>query len=536
MFKGSDNSANRSDEFKTGLGTTEDAAKRHADKAISLRREKREDKIQRMRNRNHCGGANAFELSNVIAMRDAFIATRSYESSQFLKHFMHVSEAEAINEILCVPLVEACIHAIAEQNHPPAFGGGTSGSGVMCNAADCLVNIAADIDNAHIPAIGKAIFARPAFYAVMNQHLCNKDSPIRHDMWKVLANMACMCQDARNVMLQSIVFVAPSTGNALPIFASEFDKRDASTLPILLVLLMGVCASPDAVIPEAFMMAHWRRIVNLLPFFLPEPQREEQPMEVLEYTLTIIQKTLEKSSEQRAVQMVAMEPPAVAFMVGLCRRVSGVNFNVLRVQRILVMLSKYNTPGQEFLHAMRNAGCIPLMTELSVNANERIQKEALMWIGNYAAEGPAFVKHLLDGNAFDGIIGFLRRAPKQHVLDQALYVLVAAVKACCPPRPSGGGDNNILQTLITHKQFINFTVRHVGQVGCDTRTCDILSMWVALLKWNRKFVQPILEETHGLERVDDLLGSQNVAIYKLASQVDDIVHSGRGGMMDTMDD
>jgi hypothetical protein len=219
----------------------------------------------------------------------------------------------------------------------------------------------------------------------------------------------------------------------------------------------------------------------------------------------------------------------IAFMVGMCKRVSIINYNQIRVQRILVMLSKYNAPGNVFAHAMRAAGCIPLMAGLSVSGNERVQKEALMWIGNYAAGGHAFVQHLLECNAFDGIVGFLRRAPKQHVLDQALYVLTAAVQQ----QEEIAGT---LRSLLTQKHFLEFTSRHVGQVGCDTRSADILGMWVALLKWNRTFVQPLLEESHGLERVDQLLGSPNPVLYRLASQVDDIVHAARVQHMDTRDD
>lgn len=544
MFPQGSAAANRKDEFKTGLGDTEAVVKRHAEKARALGREKRDDKIQRMRNRNHYepNSQTMFELSQVIAMRDAYIATQSLESIQYLKHFMHVSKAEAVNEILCVPFVDALMRSISAANY----------AGVMCAAADCLVNATAELSDEHIPLIGKAILARPEFYAVLNQHLCNNDSPIRFDMWKVLANLACMCQDAREAMLKSCVFVVPpaSTRPAppggstpLPIFASEFDKRDPATLPMLLVLLMGICASPDAVIPEPFMMAHWRRVVGLLPLFLPDPQREEEPMELLEYTLTVIQKTLEKATPERAVQMVALEPALVTFTVGLYKRVNQINYNHLHVMRILVMLSKFNTPQHEFLLAMRNAGCIPLMAQLSVNANERIQKEALMWIGNYAAEGHEFVAHLLEYHAFDGVVEFLRRAPKQSVLDQVLYVLTAAVKACCRRRdagfanfansaPAAPSSQDTLRALLVEKHFLSFTTRYVGQKGCDTRTCDILSMWVMLLKWDKAYVLPILESTHGLDRVDELLGSPNVAIYKLASQVDDLVHAG----MDTMED
>jgi hypothetical protein len=175
------------------------------------------------------------------------------------------------------------------------------------------------------------------------------------------------------------------------------------------------------------------------------------------------------------------------------------------------------------------------MAELAGSNNERVQKEAAMWIGNYAAGGFAFVQHLLECHAFDALVGCLRRAPKQRVLDQALYVLVSAANTCCSAAPSEERDG-ILQTLLIQKHFLTFTARHVGQMGCDTRTTDILGMWVALLKWNRAYVQPILEECKGLDRVDELLGSQNTAIYKLAAQIDDIIHAAQVQHMDTAKD
>lgn len=505
MFKGSEDPSNgRSDEFKTGLGNTETIVHKHAEKERALRREKRDEKIARMRNRHHyeAPAPGMFELSKAIAVRDAFIATHSLESSQYLKQFISAN-AEGMNEILCAPFLEAIMAAISKANH----------AGVMCNAANFLVNIMADASNENVPLLGNTLICKPAFYNVLAQHICDANSPIRFDMWKVVANVACMCQDARNYLFASLL---------LPIFLSELDKRDPATLPMLLVTLVGATASEDAVINEALIQSTWKRVLGLLPLLLPAPQKEEEPNQLLEYTLTIIQNVLQKSNEAYAVGLLRSVSDAgvIEFLVGLCDRVSRTNFNVLHVQRILVLISKYNVENHEFVHRMRQAGCIQLMARLSVDANERIKKEAMMWIGNYSAEGSAFVQHLVEQHAYDGIIGLLRKAPKVHLLDQALYALVSAVKSCCRERNSE--SDATLRTLLTEKQFLDFTVRHVGQVGCDTRTCDILSMWVALLKWDKRFVLPILEDMHALDRVDDLLGSRNPAIYKLASQVDDL--------------
>jgi hypothetical protein len=508
--------SHRAKDFKSNLGDTNDVVKRHADKAQSLRREKRDEKIQRMRNRETKSETMPDRfLENALAARDAFLRTASLESLQFIQKFLRTMDDEDINHLLDDKGALAS-HMVLLLKHPnPLF---------VLTASDCLVNITGSVSAEKISSVA-AVLTKTDFINIAHAHVSNVNSPLRLDMWMCIANIANLCQDARNVLFQTSLFrVVPSPGgggNSNPPFSSELALQDPATQPIILLVLFGLCADKESLINQPFVMAHWHQICSLLYNACPAPMRGEHN-ESLNMLILIISKILskEKSSDEFCIRLLSIERPLISFLVKLCPRVEDIA-NQIRILQTLVHIGLQSVPQYEFQNIMREAGCIQMMSLYSQSPHDRIRREAMMWIGNYANECYEFVTHLLSVRAFDGITEYIQHPSEKSLMCQAIYVLSAASESCC--RNKTEESNQVLKTFFGQNGWLRFTSQRVGRKGCNDLTFDILKLWVMLINWDKHFVRPILEETGGLAKVDELLADKDPRIWSAANALDELL-------------
>lgn len=517
MFPQGSQSSHRAKDFKSNLGDTEDVVKRHAEKAQSLRREKRDEKIQRMRTRDTKSVTTIPDkfLENALAARDAFLRTGSLESLQFIQRFLRTMEEDDINLLLDDSgALAASMVTLLGHNNPIA----------VLSASDCLVNITGNVNAKKISSVA-AVLTKTNFVQIAHAHVSNMKSPLRLDMWMCVANMVCLCQDARNVLLQTSLFKVVHSGPGgagmnTPPFSSELASQDPATLPIILLILFGYCADEDTVLNEPFVMAHWKTLCNLVYTTSPHPMRGSN--ETLNMLILIMKGTLKKASEAFCIRLLSIERPLISFLVGLCQRIEDVP-DQIRILQMLVHIGLLNVPQHEFQSIMREAGCIQMMAIYSQSGNDRIRREAMMWLGNYASECYEFVTHLLSVGAFDGITAYLQHPSQLGLMSQAIYVLSAASQSCYRNRSEA--SDQVLKTLLGQNGWLRFTSQRVGRKGCNDLTFDILTLWVKLMEWNKHFVRPILEETGGLNRLDELLADKDPRIYAAAAALDELLQN-----------
>jgi len=515
MFK--EEGSRRAKEFKTGLGDTNDVVERHVQRAALSKRDKREEKLKSFRNKPLITDKDVINLANhsvdqyntntIIQLRQRFIDEGSLEATKHIQQFLHTANETDSNMIINPFLTSALVTLLTHND-----------VNYVCAAADCLVNITGIGSVESIQSIA-VILTKTPFLQILYQHVRNPQSPIHLDMWKCVANLAGLCQDARNILLQTPIFRA--INDVPPAFVCEFDRQDPATLFALVMCLYSFVSHKESSLNELFVMSHWRRITHFLYDLFPAPFREDEetPTLILEPLIQVIEHILCNASEEFAIRLVSIEKPLITFLVSLCLRV--IKNNRLHVARTLCRIGKLNVPQMEYHHIMREAGCIQIMTNLTQDNNERLQREGLMWISNYGSECPQFVQHLLHSGSFDTVISFIKRSPKETFLNIALYALAAACKTCYTNKTAE--SNSILQSLLIEKGWLGLTVAHVARKGHVDITLTILNLWIGLIKWNKHCVLPIIEESGGLDRVADLLGDDNPAIYMLASKIDDMV-------------
>jgi len=260
--------------FKTGLGDGESATKRHAEKATILRRKKHDEKIQRLRKQNN-SSSSSLDKSKIENCKQVFLSTGSYETLLYLKNFTHASTEEELNVILDIPLVNSLGSLLMHKQQE-----------YQSAAADCLVNITGSADNEKLNTIGHLILKTP-FLSICAQHLMRK-TPIFLDVWKIIANIACLCQDARTVLLKSSIFIATDESTP-PLFAAEFDQNDMATIPVLVLIMHAFSGVDDG--HEAFVFSQWKRLTSLLFRIFPEPmvQQEQEENALLELLILTIE-------------------------------------------------------------------------------------------------------------------------------------------------------------------------------------------------------------------------------------------------------
>lgn len=505
-------SNSRASEFKTGLGDINQVSKRHAEKAGLRSKKNRNDKISRMRKQN--SGGDTFVVPDnfseqAFLARNVFLKTASLESLQFIQRFLRVATKREINSFLDEQGMLASAMVTLLKHNSTVF--------VMI-ASDCLVNITGNVKSDKLSSVAM-VLTKTDFIPIAYAHVMNQQSPIRLDMWMCIANMALLCQDARNYLLETPLFKSNN-----PPFTAELAQQDPATLPVVLLTLYAFYPQKDdtIVLNEPFTMAQWRIICNILYTKYPPPMKQTDSDRDLSMILLIILSIFDNSSAAFRIRLISIERLFIAFLVGLLPRICDID-DKIRVAKILVHIGMLDVPQCEFQNIMREAGCIQLMTDLSQSGHELLKRESMVWIANYASESYTFVTHLLHCRAFDGITVYLQRPSEVKYMNQAIHVLKTASQSCYNNRTTESDE--VLKTLLNQNGWLRLTSQRIGRVGCVELTLEILSFWIALVKWDIHFIRPILEDSRGLERLAELLADKNPAIWSLANRLDEMLNN-----------
>ena len=513
--QGSKEEHSRAGEFKTGLGDINQVSKRHAEKAGLRSKKKRDEKITRIRKQNN--NATFVVPDNyseqALLARNVFLKTASLEALQFIQKFLKTAEKREVNALLDDQGMLASAMVTLLKHNSTVYAP---------IAADCLVNIIGYVKKDKLSSVA-TVLTKTDFISIAYAHVMNQQSPIRLDMWMCIANMACLCQDARNYLLETPLFKSNN-----PPFTVELAQQDPATLPVMLLTLQTFYPQKDTqkeddtyVLNEPFTMAQWRALCNILYTNCPAPMKQTDRDRDLSMVLLIMRSVFDRATPLFRIRLTSIERPLIVFLVGLLPRICAID-DKIRVAKMLVDFGIVDVPECEFQNIMREAGCIQLMTDLSQSGHEALKREAIVWIANYAAESYTFVRHLLQCRAFDGIVAYLQHPSDIKYTNQAIYVLKTASQSCYTNRTAESDE--VLRTLLGQNGWLRFTCERIGRIGCVELTLEILSFWIALVKWDIHFVRPILEELGGLKKLDVLLADKNPAIWSLSNRLDEMLN------------
>lgn len=528
---------------KQGLGSSEDAVKRHAERAFSVRKDKRAEKLnQRRRITASDGEVGATEWTAACARYTA--STTIEERLVKLTHIMILGTNDQLetfitDHILRSDTIASLIDLMA--THPLlAYR--------IC-AIKCLVNLVG-AETSHILACavlmvdGGVLASAAAVLRDPPPHSSDnaKDRSLYLQcMWECVLNLACSCPEGRDAVLSSPLFVnapTPLPPRSPPPFIVALSTGSTAPAELMLALLDTIVSSGNTLPPEPLLMTVWPILCEALTqHVLPEPARQEGTNVLLDYLLSVLSIVARRSGERFFAQLLMVggdgqshtsAPLLVWFTRLLPRLTLTPPKNRERAAIILVSAGRIAVEGATFQQIMASAGAIPAMVRLANDANEALRREGTTWIANYASEGVAYVEQLLECGAFDPIVACIRGSHQRDspVTRQSIFALVTACYSCI--RERGERADDILGQLVVSKHVVRYTRPFVDMVGCDDMTVDVLTLWHSLLVWNTAVITPLLEECGAMERVSILLGHRNMRIFKLAEAIEERVERADG--------
>lgn len=542
-------SLGRKKDFKKGLGSNEDATDRHAQKAFQIRKQKQEDRIQLIRNQTSKLQSNNLADPLQGYNRKAFVEQKNLDAFRALAYLLETgTEAqicEVASQIADYKVLSVLVYLLGIPE-------------TSATAASCILNITG-IEHLPTALVNAEYLLTQGFLDIVYLHIQRKTPIVRH-LWGVVANLTCVCDAARDIVLESKLIL---NEQEVPPFIEAIQRGDPELQDVILLIVNGIFQTGNVVPPQPFVYVVWPIIVKILYQIFPEPRKQEHgdSLTQLDYILGTFQCMSERLRDPAFfTRLLGLVDHAtfIPFMVRMIPRVDAVN--QVRVAKFLIQIGMLPIENCIFHRLMQHAGCVDIMIRLVQHPNERLQREGIIWIGNYASDGVEFVEELFDKRAFDEIINILRRNGKRTLVRQSIAAILGVCCACVEPRdfrpannsqgnnlqvvptgnnqqiipwgnsqqvvpwgndPSGDkSSDNILCHLIFDRNLLQVTKHLAHQPGEFALAQDMLNMWYELLLWKFEPVRNVLEEIGALDIVAEYLGSKYPPIFELAAKIE----------------
>lgn len=484
--------------FKKGLGTTEDAVERSAIRSDGIRKKKKEDVLARRRNQSKPATLTQFQtLCKEYVFGKSFnilqilcrIGTNQELQDEF-PNLLYSGERKNGPEIVQVLVRMA---SFPSPDTTPAL--------------DTLVNITG-ASTSYAVEIAQTII-REGFLNHAIKYIQTDPAQVKpewlNDIWGVVANLVCLCPEARDIVLASMYPQA---------FYTQVQRGTVEISTLLLIICGSLEVSP-VLPPNEFFMTAWPFLVAQLKTLYAQEHADGLDF-VLCAFVAIASRCTDVEFFQSLVNYNQME--IIPIMITVCKKLTD-NVNKLRICQFLVRVGML--PHIQFQECMKKHGCLELMIRMTQDSAERLRREGLVWLGNFASEGIEYVELILEKNALEAVINTIRRQHRHFLVRNSIYVLIAMCNSClrCADRNRA---ENVMGFLFDTKQVISLTVPYVDVVANENMTIDILQLWRDALKWKREFISPLIEERGGFDRVAKLIGTRNTTIFKLCSEIEDL--------------
>lgn len=491
---------------KPSLGSVEDATKRHIEKQTSLRRNQRDVQRQRIRGIVHVES----DLNQLI---------QKYDKTALLDN------GDVVQLDLLSRIFASCSDAELEQYLPQLILTANDeprvlfalvyalGTAHALQAASCLVNLTGAKTRFAL-LCGQALFKSNILGAIY-PHLRSR-SQCAVDLWIVIANIICLCPEARDLILDSVIFRESADGP--PPFALELNRGDDALCKCMLLIICGSVEASEMLPPEPFIWACWSHVVPMLI-----QQKKIMENDNLEYIMATLDITASRlcatdRGHQLLTRMIGQfetKYQLLTFLVRLCSDMSG--WVRLSTLKLLTSVSFLNVPNNAFQCIMRDAGCVELMKTAVETGPDRCTNTAISWLENYVTEGFDFVKDAHTRGVFYSVGLALRsHALKGHLVHRCLALFERVCQICLTDLPASG---NFLSALLDESNIVQIMIQYFDQTGVLNSTERILRLWIDLRRWNKEKIHTLLTETSAMDRIERLIHSPNDTISRLAEEI-----------------
>lgn len=491
----------RAADFKKGLGTGEDALQRRVERVDGIRKKRKEDVLERFRKpaATVTVTVTVAELLRRYSLK-AFLEGH-YDSLCLLNQICRLGNEQQLNE--CIPLLlggdGAGIQRLVSYIETPSAN--------TEQAMDILINLTGAPTRHAIPIAQTVIGCNFLQHAI--KHV-QGNSPFLKDVWGIIANLTCLCSEARDCVIE--------TPGIFP--EAFFFQVQRATVPpsIMLLVACGIIQVSADLPPPAFLKLIWPYLVEQLKG-IPLDDKNGS----MDYALASLANIAKRCKDRELFQTLLLYKNAesVSFMMSLIPRVDGPN--QLRICEFMVIVSLL--PNLMFQNIALQGGGIPIMTQMVQHKNDRLRREALLWMGNLATDGIDYANALYMSGALEHIFMIIRGRDRGFIVRNAIYVLLAVCNTCMLSSQDER-SNDIMKNLMDFKGVISITADYVDAVGCTQSTIDILRMWRDALLWDLNFVTPLLEKYDGVYKITKFIAQapKESQIYQFACEIENMTN------------
>jgi hypothetical protein len=569
-------SEERKESFKKGLGSAEEGTRRRDEQMTSIRKQKRDDKLELKRRRRrqlNVGPGEAMETDDGEGDDDLTVQrlVSQYNKAQLLSSL-------DLNQLVLLDRILKRLDTVEdlEQYYERLFGTDAQVLSHLVNACctstdaprfyaalTCLINVTGFMSNLYSLRITMMLFEQSSILRMIYTHLeayyrlggSGTKYPIMEygsgdahsRLWELVINLIYDNPEARDAVVSSPLFANMNTSPFSRAIATVFNDAAASELrllrPVLISLICTIIETPLSTAPLPvsfpFVLLVWKHItVDGLYTVQPvhDDERSEYDGIILSCTTRVIaclmrayERIRDDGTNIRLIQLAGGLSTFMRKLSELAQPVVSTPSVQRRIVEIFRILSALPCPADAavtFQAAMVYAGgAIPLMLRSLTNRNADVRAWAFLWAGNYMADGVQYVQQLMGLGIVDSMVHSLnQRSEPTHVHRKAVYALMTMFCACDKDKRSTtdpivvASANGILRTLTSgiFKYLEPFLHRN-----SDPETCvDVLNVVCAALKWDHQLTIAALEDADALDHISDLVGSQNTAVYNAACAVE----------------
>lgn len=519
-------------EWKEGLGSVAKATERHHKKNITLRKAKREHKLQERREISVIATTSDISIQDLIAHHYFPQKLLAYDMAQLniLSQILGRIEKDQFEKdiLRIIDLKEGHVIRILVEalQRPP----------LVEHAADCIANMTAKMDNeAYLERMHNLLVQYNFLKVIYNVFLqANLPEKLRRTLWTIVANFG-YCKKAQGA---EIIYLSP-----LFTLIQEEIKQDSKEVAYPLVDIYKL------LLLHADLPMDWLRV-----FYVELCKRARESVE--EY--------FANHTEAGAYDNLEMCLSALTGIWLIFKNVDYENFIILLNSDVptwltMTTLNKYifhpnaDVSLQYRIMSVYNAMCalndnvvarkivqhdlMRVFVRAGQSNNPELRKEAYFCIGHFVSCGTKYTKiaMLPPYSIMDTLLPALRDGTYE-IRKGAMYCCMSMFEVThaerCENMAVVEECDALMRMLIVQHRLISIVLPFLRNPNATepATLIDILNLIYAALVWNKTVVLQALEMSNGLEAFNQLANAvhllksqENTQVFDLAMKIDGII-------------
>ena len=530
---------------KPNLGTVAHATERRREENISIRKEKRSEKLKKQRV-VRVEPSNSSTVSTMIEQQfnRAALAQHSVEQLKLLSQILgkiNQDELEKYYERLFGMdggIIRILVQAMQVES-------------ISVDASTCLANLTGNLINEDYRLNCAKHLMDARIFDSIRLLLDRPDikDVYRGTLWTIACNFAYSCREAVQILFSSCLVQEGAATS--PLLAEVRADRRAVAYPLMDILrnLLEAYADQDVryaikLPPELIrIMYHTLCVHSGEPLEVSQGRvqnMDEDEREMVPCCLRGLWIIFQTASEEQSAWFAMQENPTWTMLrifnkYTLMLENTHMQMGIMKVYNLFCAISVEN----HFIpQKLLQNNSVHLFIQAAQSLNKEVQRNALFCLGSFMSESSQFVKiaMLPPFLVMHALVPALRH--RAHLIKiAALYCVMTMFGIAEEERKQNMATRSdcehILKSLIIEHRLFRIIMPYLNTMENVQVVMDVLSVIRSALAWNKSLVMQALDISEGADAVGKLMndvhtlrGNQHTELYKLAGEVDDMLSQG----------